>query len=979
MPTVAIDQRDDAWALRWGWLLIAAAVLLAYWPISSFQWAVTHGDTLNCWLPWRWFIASSLHDGQFPQWNPHQQFGYPMHADLQGPSWYVEALALGGTIGHGVFVLQGLYLAYLFIGGLGMMRLVRDLHGDARAGLITGLAYALGGFFTGHQQHFYAVISAAWLPWLLLSFLQLLRAPGWRPAARVALFQGMLLTGGNHTFTIIGAYLLVALLIARGWRAWQEGRWSALRPLLSWSFAAAIGSAIIGAGALHAFLDAGPHLARSGAIAYEIAAQDPVTWPGLTSLLFPYAVGNDQVRIGADPSMANQYMGLIVLVLAAASLLRQRSMIENTLLVTGLLCALLSAGPALPFHHWVWAHIPGMDLFRFPSYFAAFTWISAMVLAGGTLAALFAGRMKQRQAAILFGAGAIAVIIVVAHAALHGGTDEGGISMFERMRGMHRSKRILLGAAATLPALITALVLAWRARLGPGALLLLIVAEMGWNTSLATWNTSVSDLRPAWLERRLNALSDGPVIPDDRPLKHFDDGRGSLVYLGHATQDFQGGFSRNGVNSFWLRNAMELEVAHTALWDAMAQQRVAYLADSIIAFDAYRKEDVSVPRDSGLVFAMPGHQLRDATGRKAPDRTQMTAFDRNSFTIKCSADGPRLLVLQQSHYPGWEVHVDDAPRHLLHVNIAAMAVEVPAGEHTVVFRYRKPILPWLLALSLLAFFTLLGALVFSQPEWGPRSGAIALAGMVTWSLFGHAPKKERLPRAVERMLASDPSNAALWVNDDGHCSDVVDRMRPDTRAIRASSITDVPKIGSLLSTESPVIWIDAGLKADAAVRAALLDRFEARVIECNGGAERVELLPRAQEPDWLVVFRDDDPRILTQEQPFGPSHEFELAPLRSHRAGSLVLDATVTGRSGAKAVFVVERKLGDRTTAYIAQPMMVPGSSAAGAAPAYATLPMDELWRPEERLKAYVWSHQGDTIGIGGFRIRVAQRRFDRW
>ncbi|HRD53888.1 MAG TPA: hypothetical protein PKY96_14710 [Flavobacteriales bacterium] len=979
MPTVAIDQRDDAWAQRWGWLLIAAAVLLAYWPLSSFQWAVTHGDTLNCWLPWRWFIASSLHDGQFPLWNPHQQFGYPMHADLQGPSWYLEALALGGTIGHGVFVLQGLYLLYLFIGGLGMMRLVRDLHGDARAGLITGLAYALGGFFTGHQQHFYAVISAAWLPWLLLSFLRLLRAPSWKPAARVALFQGMLLTGGNHTFTIIGTYLLAALLIAHGWRAWRAGRWSALRPMLGWSIAAAIGSAITGAGALHALLDASPHLARSGAIAYDAAALDPVTWPGLISLLFPYAVGNDQVRIGADPSMANQYMGLIALALAAASVLRQRSMVENVLLVTGLLCALLSAGPALPFHSWVWAHVPGMDLFRFPSYFAAYTWISAMVLAGGTLAALFAGKLQQRHVAIVLGAAAMASIIVAANAILHWGADEEGISLFERMRGMHRSKRVLLGAAATLPALIIALVLAWRGRLRPGSMLLLVGAEMCWNTSLAAWNTSVSDIKPAWLERRLNALSDGPVIPDERPLKHFDDGRGSLVYLGHATQDFQGGFSRNGVNSFWLRNAMELEVAHMALWDAMAQQPVAYLADSIIAFDAYRKEDVSVPRDSGLVFAMPGHQLRDATGRKASDRAQVSDFDRNSFTIKCHTEGSRLLVLQQSHYPGWQVHIDGAPRPLLHVNIAAMAVEVPAGEHTVAFAYRKPMVPWLLALSLIAYFSLLGALVLSQPDWGPRIGAIALAGMVTWSLFGLEPKKERLPRAVERMLASDQSKAALWVNDDGHCSDAIGPARPDAHVIRANSITDVPLVAALLSMETPVSWIDAGLKADAAVRAAVLDRFEARVIERNGGAEQVELSPRGREADWLVVFRDDNPRLLTQEQPFGPGHEFELAPLRSHRAGSLVLDATVTGRPGAKAVFVVERKSGDRTTAYIAQPLMVPGSSTAAAAPAFATLPMDELWRPEERLKAYVWSHQGDTIGIAGFRIRVAQRRFDRW
>ncbi|MBK9147274.1 MAG: hypothetical protein IPM12_05560 [Flavobacteriales bacterium] len=74
----------------------------------------------------------------------------------------------------------------------------------------------------------------------------------------------------------------------------------------------------------------------------------------------------------------------------------------------------------------------------------------------------------------------------------------------------------------------------------------------------------------------------------------------------------------------------------------------------------------------------------------------------------------------------------------------------------------------------------------------------------------------------------------------------------------------------------------------------------------------------------------------------------------------------------------MERKNGERTTAYIAQPMQVPGTLH-GAVPVYATLPMDELWRADERLKVYTWSHEGDSIGIGAFRIRIADRRFDRW
>ena len=47
-------------------LLIALLVLLAYWPLASFQNALTDGDTMNCWLPWRWSIATSLHDAALP-------------------------------------------------------------------------------------------------------------------------------------------------------------------------------------------------------------------------------------------------------------------------------------------------------------------------------------------------------------------------------------------------------------------------------------------------------------------------------------------------------------------------------------------------------------------------------------------------------------------------------------------------------------------------------------------------------------------------------------------------------------------------------------------------------------------------------------------------------------------------------------------------------------------------------------------------
>ncbi|MBK6830292.1 MAG: hypothetical protein IPG92_05840 [Flavobacteriales bacterium] len=513
----ALGDPQETWARRWGWLVISAAVLLAYWPLSTFQYALTDGDTLNCWLPWRSFISSCLKDGHFPLWNPHQQFGYPMHADLQGPAWHIESLAIGGTIGHSIYTLQSLYLLYLIIGGLGMMRLVRTLHNDARIGLVIGAAYALGGFFTGHQMHFYTIISAAWLPWLFEAFLRLLKEPGWKNAARVALVQGLLLTGGNHTFTIIGCYILVALFIVQALEHWRAKRWAGVRDLVSWCAAAAIGAMLIAAGVFHAWWEASPELARGGSLAYDAAKVDPVTTRSLISLLFPYATGTDMEHLGTDAPMANLYTGALLLPLAIAALFRRRSKFENVMLVTGIITGIAALGEATPVHRWLWSALPGMDLFRFPAYFRWFTWLAVLVLAAGSLRVWWNGTAKRASIEVPIILTLLVALLVGVLAVADMKPDGEAFSLFERMRAMDLGRRVVLCAAVTVPLLIVSIVLAVRRRLTFPILLVLLLVDMGWNTSLAQWNTAVSDIKPRWLHDRIGSLSEGPVIPETVP------------------------------------------------------------------------------------------------------------------------------------------------------------------------------------------------------------------------------------------------------------------------------------------------------------------------------------------------------------------------------------------------------------------------------------------------------------------------------
>ncbi len=77
-------------------------------------------------------------------------------------------------------------------------------------------------------------------------------------------------------------------------------------------------------------------------------------------------------------------------------------------------------------------------------------------------------------------------------------------------------------------------------------------------------------------------------------------------------------------------------------------------------------------------------------------------------TLQTNAVGPRILVLTDSYYPGWQVTVDGVPQPILPVDVLFRGVRLAPGHHQVVFRYQP--LSWRLGL-LLSGVGLLGVIV----------------------------------------------------------------------------------------------------------------------------------------------------------------------------------------------------------------------------------------------------------------------------
>lgn len=79
---------------------------------------------------------------------------------------------------------------------------------------------------------------------------------------------------------------------------------------------------------------------------------------------------------------------------------------------------------------------------------------------------------------------------------------------------------------------------------------------------------------------------------------------------------------------------------------------------------------------------------------------QFEKYEDQEVKIKTQASSDGFLFLSDAYYPGWKAYVDGQEKKIYLANYAFRAVEVPQGEHEVIFKYEPTSFWWGIRISL---------------------------------------------------------------------------------------------------------------------------------------------------------------------------------------------------------------------------------------------------------------------------------------
>ena len=702
--------------------------ILSFWQVFFLQNGLKW-DVIDSFLPARYFVSESLRNGVVPLWNPYLFLGTPSYGDMVSiwnpEVWFVSLFTTFSNI-----TLQFVFVAYIFIAGWGMFKLLQHFKVAKPFAFAGGVAYMLSGFMIGNAQNLSAIAGAAWIPFVVLYYWRFLQATNWKNLFPLLFFLYLMVFNGYPGLTIILGYLLLSFFVVELIvKIKRKEKWL---QFLKFHFFLGLLLSGISAVLVVSFFQVAPFIGQYGGGALQWAQMHPFSPHALITFLLPLAGVKSSEYFATDISMTNIYVGVLTLVFFLASLFFKKNRFLWIITIFGLISLLASFGEYLPVRGWFFHYLPFMNVFRYPAFFRLFVIFAVVFLAFYSLETL----LSQKKIFLLISVSVVSGILIYFAAIHFSGVYfsklnllDASIPFSKRLAALSFNDAIFFQSVFQLGFIGLSITLwGWlrKKRVWNWTLSILVIVDLMVAAQINSSFTVYSDKNPEALAKKISELPMGYPLPSDREVVYNTEESGKFMPVWRNTNLFHKRVSPYGFGSFVLKDYTYFTDSFPAFSKRVFHHPSAYFSSQILPIN--QMSDTCGDKNALFVRQSVIDSYKDyfqhPTANSA-NKIIWQAFSPNRIKLIAKTASPQVLVLMQNYFPYWKVLIDGKPAEAFPSNLTLLSVFIPKGTHIVSFSFEPPLVKWafyfgmilLLVLFLFYAFRYHGETIAQKKKW----------------------------------------------------------------------------------------------------------------------------------------------------------------------------------------------------------------------------------------------------------------------
>ncbi|MGC4036753.1 MAG: YfhO family protein [Chitinophagaceae bacterium] len=581
-------------------------------------------------------------------------------------------------------ILQWELLFYIFIGGVGMFKLIKQFGYRENTALLGAAAYLCCGFITDNGSFIPWITCSAYLPYLFLFFYRLLRQPEFTDSIKLSLAFFLLLSAGYPSYLIYALYILFLVLICWIIKRYKERK--AILKTLQFLFCSAVIAAILSLPLLLSFSDFFDYYRRGDGASLVQSLEDPFNLFCSISYLFPNAVAKPHPWFHTDIAMRNGYVGIFILIFFIISLRQPYSNLKRLILGITLFSFLFSLGSTTPIREWCYNILPLMNTFRHPATMRIFTTLGIILLACQSIDDFF--KEKNSRTFYLFKYAMVIITLIVTGFVLYYffTRSDGLLSLSTKnakafLDNLSFADIVIIDGILQLIFFVGLFFFIHKKRI----VLTISIVNVVLFAMLSLPFSFISQTKTKEIDRYIGSFKSGFPFPSLHDSLISQDNK----IFGVNFSDYDNFYNKKitiqeKVITPTLNKAYNTMLAHRSTLDSL--------------------------RSMPFAFATGANGLLDSS-------TQITInnFSPREIVFSVKARKPQYFNLIQQFNRNWRVSVDGDKAFPEVAFTAFMKVKIPDGDHTVKFEYQPG--RFLMATMWLSFFVfiLLVSFVFLYP------------------------------------------------------------------------------------------------------------------------------------------------------------------------------------------------------------------------------------------------------------------------